>query len=220
MRHCCRRRRSKRAMKHPHDKPQGKSHKKRPHFEAVSLQKFGGIGKSTYDKRAKQEKERALNAAVVNKYKKIQKRMEDKLHDEPRDQAGDGSNAAYLGNPAKASGQQAVQQGATAPQEEQQVREQQQVGEQQQQQTQQQKKQEMQGSGTAGGTVQQHGGDDDREQLQRLQQQGRLVGSRRGDGGSGTVGGRGGDGGRGRGNGGRGRTTAGGAGREIGRAHV
>ena len=48
----------------------------------MSLQKFGGIGKSTYDKRAKQEQQRAHNAARVNAYRKLQKKLGDRL--EPR----------------------------------------------------------------------------------------------------------------------------------------
>lgn len=57
-----------------HGKP-----KQRKEFAAVSLSKFGGIGKSTYDKREKKEKERKHNAARVNAYRKLQKRLGDKL---------------------------------------------------------------------------------------------------------------------------------------------
>lgn len=72
-------------MKAQGGRPQGGKprHRKRD-FAAVSLKKFGGIGLSTYDKRAKQEKERALNAARVNAYKKLKKRLGDKLEPQVR----------------------------------------------------------------------------------------------------------------------------------------
>lgn len=62
-----------RKPKHGHKKP----HKK---FAAgLSLDKFSKLKKSSYDKRAKQEKERALNAAKVNKLKKLKQRLGDKI---------------------------------------------------------------------------------------------------------------------------------------------
>ncbi|KAK2075899.1 hypothetical protein QBZ16_001235 [Prototheca wickerhamii] len=41
-----------------------------------ALEKFAQVGKSTYDPRLRREKERALNAKTVNKYRKIQKRVQ------------------------------------------------------------------------------------------------------------------------------------------------
>lgn len=48
----------------------------------LGLDKFAAAGAKQYDKRAKLDKERALNAAKVNAYKKLKKRLGDKL--EPR----------------------------------------------------------------------------------------------------------------------------------------
>lgn len=42
---------------------------------SIGIAKFAAAKASTWDKREKQEKERALNAARVNAYRKLQKRM-------------------------------------------------------------------------------------------------------------------------------------------------
>lgn len=63
----------------PQSKPK---HHKKKFGASIGLEKFATAKKSGYDKRAKQEKERALNAARVNAYKKLKKRLGDKL--EPR----------------------------------------------------------------------------------------------------------------------------------------
>lgn len=46
-----------------------------------ALEKFAQVGKSTYDPRLRREKERALNAKTVNKYRKIQKRVQQEWED-------------------------------------------------------------------------------------------------------------------------------------------
>ena len=45
----------------------------------VSLAKFGAGKRATYDPRREKERERALNAAKVNKLKKLKRRLGDKL---------------------------------------------------------------------------------------------------------------------------------------------
>ena len=45
------------------------------------MEKFAQVGKSTYDPRLRREKERALNAKTVNKYRKIQKRVQQEWED-------------------------------------------------------------------------------------------------------------------------------------------
>jgi hypothetical protein len=66
-------------MKQPgagHRKPN--KHKKR-HEGGISLERFGKLKQSSYDPRRIKEKERALNAAKINKLKKLKKRLGDKL---------------------------------------------------------------------------------------------------------------------------------------------
>jgi hypothetical protein len=45
----------------------------------LSLNKFAKAKQSTYDLKAKKEKQLALNAKQVNKYRKLQKRLQGKL---------------------------------------------------------------------------------------------------------------------------------------------
>lgn len=64
-------------------KPQHKPHHGKKRFGAsIGITKFATAGSKQYDKREKQEKERALNAAKVNAYRKLKKRLGDKM--EPR----------------------------------------------------------------------------------------------------------------------------------------
>ncbi|GAB4822522.1 hypothetical protein N2152v2_009568 [Parachlorella kessleri] len=69
-----------------HDMPTGgrPQHKPRKLGAGISIEKFAKAKSSGYDKRAIQEKERALNAKKVNKYKKLKQRLQDKLQPPPR----------------------------------------------------------------------------------------------------------------------------------------
>ena len=70
------------AMQAPHGAPR---HKKKQLGASIGLEKFSKLKKSSYDKRAKLDKEKALNAGKVNAYRKLQKRLADKL--EPKGRA-------------------------------------------------------------------------------------------------------------------------------------
>ena len=59
-------------------KPQGRGKPKR-FGAALGLAQFAKAKTKQYDKREQREKERALNAAKVNAYKKLKKRLGDKL---------------------------------------------------------------------------------------------------------------------------------------------
>lgn len=58
-------------------------HKKRKLGPGVSIDQFARAKASSYDPRAVKEKERALAAKVVNKYRKLKQRLQDKLQPPP-----------------------------------------------------------------------------------------------------------------------------------------
>ena len=66
----------------------------------LGLQKFAAAKKSTYDKRAVQAKEQALNAKKVNKYRKLLKKLGGAENGESTPvAAGEGANAAEGSQP-------------------------------------------------------------------------------------------------------------------------
>lgn len=57
----------------------GGPHKRSKLGAGISIDKFARAKASSYDPQAKIEKQRALNAKTVNKYKKLKNRLQDKL---------------------------------------------------------------------------------------------------------------------------------------------
>ena len=55
-------------------KPSSNKHK----AKGLSLERFAGAKQSSYDKKAKQAKEMALNAKKINKYRKLKQRLASK----------------------------------------------------------------------------------------------------------------------------------------------
>ncbi len=79
-------------------------HKAKKLGPGISIEKFARAKSSGYDKKAVQEKERALNAKKVNKYKKLKQRLKDKLQPPARFTAVRLANDLLVGTGAHPSG--------------------------------------------------------------------------------------------------------------------